>query len=76
MPEEPRDDFRIRATTVIQLRTPDGRMLDAQIASIQIAKTDRGCRMAIMLPLDTGRQDVPEGTEIWYVPEAHAQASP
>jgi len=70
LPEEPQDDFRIRAMTVVQLRAPDGSMLDTHIAAIEILKTDRGARMGIMLPREIAKEDVPRGSEIWYAPEA------
>ena len=61
-------DFRIRAKDQIELRTPDGRVLQTHIASIEFAKQDvRPCRMVIMLPPDIAKQDVPTGTEVWFL---------
>ena len=62
-------DFKIRAKDQIQLRTPDGRVLDTHIASIELLKPQDGsaCRMAIMLPRDLVKQDVPIGTEVWLL---------
>lgn len=60
-------DFRIRANDPIELRTPDGRVLSTHIASIEIAKTAKGSRMVVMLPPDFGKEDVPKGTEVWFL---------
>jgi translation elongation factor EF-Tu-like GTPase len=62
-------DFGIRAKDEIQLRTPDGHVIDTHIASIELLKPQDGsaCRMAIMLPRDLVPQDVPTGTEVWLL---------
>jgi translation elongation factor EF-Tu-like GTPase len=62
-------DFKIRAKAQIQLRTPDGRVLETHIASIELLKPQDGsaCRIAIMLPRDLVKQDVPTGTEVWLL---------
>jgi hypothetical protein len=62
-------DFQIRAKDRIQLRTPTGRVFETHIASIELLKPQCGgpCRMAIMLPRDLGKDDVPAGTEVWCV---------
>ena len=60
-------DFRIRAGSPVQLRTPAGRVLDTCIGAVEFAKTTNGTRLAIMLPPPLTRLDVPEGTEIWLV---------
>ena len=59
----------IRAKNQIELRTPDGRVLQTHIASIELAKPQDGspCRMVIMLPPDIAKQDVPTGTEVWLL---------
>jgi len=63
-------DFKIRAKDPIQLRTPAGRLFDTHIASIELLKMRDGpCRVAIMLPRDLAKDDVPVGTEIWYLSE-------
>jgi len=61
-------DFRIRAKDQIELHTPEGRILETYIASIELAKPQDGspCRMVIMLPGDIAKQDVPTGTEVWF----------
>ena len=62
-------DFKIRAKQQIELRTPSGRILQTHIASIELAKPKDGspCRMVIMLPPDIAKQDVPAGTEVWFL---------
>ena len=63
-------DFKIRANDHIQLRTPTGRVFDTHIAFIELLKMESGpCRMAIMLPRDLAKNDVPVGTEIWCFSE-------
>ena len=61
-------DFRIRAKDQIELRTPEGRVLQTHIASVELAKRQNApCRMAIMLAADIAKQDVPTGTEVWLL---------
>jgi len=62
-------DFKIRAKDQIQLRTPAGQAVDTHIASIELLKPQDGsaCRMAIMLPRDLVKQDIPIGTEVWLL---------
>lgn len=62
-------DFTIRAKDQIELRIPDGRVFQTHIASVELAKPSDGspCRMAIMLPPDIAKQDVPIGTEVWFL---------
>lgn len=62
-------NVRIRVRDQIQLRTPDGRVLDTQIASIELLKPSDGspCRAAIMLPRELVKNDIPIGTEVWLV---------
>lgn len=61
-------DFRIRAKDQIELRTPDGRVFQTHIASVELAKPQDGspCRMVIMLLPDITKQDVPAETEVWF----------
>ena len=58
--------FSLRAKDSIQLRTPDGRVLNTYVAGIEMlcgpAVKDR---MAFLLPKDVTKQEVPKGTEIW-----------
>lgn len=61
-------DFKIRAADLVQLRTPDGFVFDTYIASIELLKPQHGnCRMAIMLPRDLAKLDIPIGTEVWLL---------
>jgi len=65
-------DFKIKPSDHIQLRTPEGRVFDSHIASIEFlygTDTDgkRHCRMAIMLPREIEKYDVPRGTEVWFL---------
>ena len=62
-------DVKVRARDQIQLRTPDGRVLDTHIAAIDLAKPRDGsqCRALIMLPRELVKKDVPIGTEVWLM---------
>jgi len=61
-------DFKIRPLDAIQLRTPDGRTLDTHIGSVEFLKPEVGrCRMAILLPTDIQKQDVPKGSDVWLM---------
>ncbi|HMF89993.1 MAG TPA: hypothetical protein VKL40_05070 [Candidatus Angelobacter sp.] len=63
-------DFRLRAKDSIQLRTPDGRVLNTHVAGIEIA-CGPGVKdgMAFLLPKEIAKQDVPKETEIWLTQE-------
>ena len=70
VPAIPKDlDFRVRANDELELRTPDGRVFQTHIASIELAKPIDGspCHAVIMLPPDIAKQDVPTGTEVWFL---------
>jgi len=59
-------DFKIRPRDAIQLRTPEGRTLNTHIGSVEFLKQAVGaCRMAILLPSEVLKQDVPKGSEVW-----------
>jgi hypothetical protein len=61
-------DVKVRAADLIQLRAPDGRVSDTHIASIELLKPQHGNRrMAIMLPRDLAKRDIPVGTEVWHL---------
>lgn len=62
-------DFKIRSKDRIQLRTPGGSVRETHIASIELLKPLDGgpCRMAIMLPRNLVKGDVPIGTEVWFL---------
>jgi hypothetical protein len=57
-------EFRFRIKDPIQLRTPEGRILNTHIDAVEFAN---GTRMVIGLPRELTKQDVPIGTEIWLV---------
>ena len=62
--------FEIRPKDRIQLRTPNGRILDTQIASFSFGTPIGGGRtiVAIELPSGIARDDVPIGSEVWFLP--------
>jgi len=59
----------IRPKDRIQLRTPNGQILDTHIASFSFGKPIGGGRtiVAIELPSEMRREDVPIGTEVWFL---------
>jgi hypothetical protein len=61
--------FAVRPKDRIQLRTPNGRLLDTYIASFSLGKPIGGgpTIVAIELPSDIRREDVPIGTEVWFL---------
>jgi hypothetical protein len=61
--------FAIRPKDRIQLRTPNGRALDTHIASFSLSRPIGGgpTTVALELPSDIRRDDVPIGTEVWLV---------
>jgi hypothetical protein len=64
----PNVDFRLRTHDSIQLRNPDGRVFDTNIASIEmVCGAKVSCRMAFLLPGNITMQDVPRETEIWLI---------
>ena len=57
---------RVRVNDKIELRTPNGTVIDTYIAAIAHAKTTDGSVYPIQLPADIKKEDVPPGTEmIW-----------
>lgn len=59
-------DFQLRAKDPIQLRYPDGRIVETRIAAIEmISGPNVKGRMAFLLPEPITKSDVPSGTEIW-----------
>ena len=74
VPENPGGNYRLRLGDLLQLRTPDGRSVDTRMASIEMVCGPNGCRLAIALPGDIGKDEISIGTEIWYVPENTEQA--
>jgi len=70
VPAQPRADldFRLRAKDSIQLRSPDGQVLDTHIASVEICcGPNVHCRMAFLLPKGIAKHEVPKETEIWLM---------
>ena len=59
-------EHRLRAKDCIQLRHPDGTIIETYIAAIELScgpnVTDR---VAFLLPESIAKADVPAGTEIW-----------
>ena len=60
-----KSDVRIRQKDRIQLRTPDGNILNTQIASVEPGTGTKGTFIAIGLPYPIAKQDIPAGMEIW-----------
>jgi hypothetical protein len=61
-------EFRLRAKDSIQLRTPDGRVLDTYIAGIEmICGSHVKEHMAFLLPQNITKQEIPKDTEIWLI---------
>jgi translation elongation factor EF-Tu-like GTPase len=59
-------DFQLHTRDSIQLRNPDGRILDTYIAGIEILCGPRVIdRMAFLLPGNIRKEDVSKETEIW-----------
>jgi hypothetical protein len=66
--------FDVRPKDPIQLRTPDGRILETCIACFSSGRPSGGRRIyCIVLPRDLEKRDVPIGTEVWL---AEGQKSP
>jgi len=59
----------VRPKDPIQLRTPDGRILETYIACFSSGRPIGGDRRfyCIMLPRDFMKPDIPIGTEVWLV---------
>lgn len=72
MPCVPRTslDFPLHLRDVIQLREPDGYVLDTYIAGLEmICGPEVSDRMAFLLPKGITKQDISKGTEIWLIRE-------
>jgi hypothetical protein len=72
VPAIPQGDFKPGMKSPIQLRRPDGRVLDTQIEAVEFLYAPEQVpqqRMAFMVPGDISQEDVPEGTEIWLSAE-------
>jgi len=52
----------------IQLRMPDGRILETGIQSVEfIKKTDGKPHVGLILSSEISEQDIPKGTELWLL---------
>ena len=61
---------RLRPKDPIQLRTPDGRVLDTHVEALEFLCGPKVKHpLALLLPADVKELDVPQGTEIWLVRE-------
>lgn len=64
-------DVKIRNRDKIQLRTPDGRIFDTEIASIEFLSRPRLQRnrdnTGVVLPASIKVDQIPAGTEIWLL---------
>lgn len=60
-------EFRLRAKDRIQLRYPDGRILETYIAGIEMlcGPNVKKEGLAFLLPESITKSDVPSGTEVW-----------
>lgn len=64
-------DFQLRTHDSIQLRNPDGLVLDTYIAGIEIVCGPKvRDRMAFLLPGNITTQDVSKDTEIWLIKDS------
>jgi hypothetical protein len=78
VPKKPENDFLVRVGIALELRTPDGRSLRTHITGVEFLKPLLGhgpCAMAFLITRDIGKDDVPPGTEIWYLREDAPDAS-
>lgn len=60
-------DFNVRTKDQIELRTPDGRILQTHIASVELAKRRNAPCHGDHAAAHVAKQDVPIGTEIWFL---------
>jgi hypothetical protein len=59
--------IRVKPEDSIQLRAPDGRVLDTRVAAIEFVSGKKKSHVAFRFPSDVKEQDAPLGTEIWVV---------
>jgi hypothetical protein len=63
-------DFRLQMRDSIQLRNPDGQIVDTYIAGIELlCGPEVKDRMVSLLPQNVRKRDAPNGTEIWLIRE-------
>jgi len=55
----------VRNSDVIQLRHPNGTVIDTCIVSVELVKDRSGSRLALLLPIELPIGDVAPGMEIW-----------
>ena len=60
-------DLKVREKTIVQLRTPAGKVFDTEIRWITTAGGISGRSLIFGFPQPITKHDVPEGTEIWLV---------
>jgi hypothetical protein len=62
-----KSDLKICEGEKVELRAPDGKVLNSEIVEITTGKSTSGRFLAIRLGRALTNDDVPEGTEIWLV---------
>jgi hypothetical protein len=67
VPRQWESNLRISADDKIQLRTPDGSVLNTHIGSVELGTASSGTFLTIGLPHPMTKRSVPEGTEIWLL---------
>jgi hypothetical protein len=69
--------IRVKPKDSIQLRTPDGRVLDTQVAAIEfVSGKNLKSHVAFRFPSDVKEHDAPLGTEIWVVRDEGVEKNP
>jgi selenocysteine-specific translation elongation factor len=59
-------DSKARNGDAIQLRNANNRSRDTRILAVELLKEQgKGCRVALMLPIDVAKGEIEVGTEIW-----------
>jgi hypothetical protein len=62
----PNAEFTLKVKDPIQIRRPDGQVLDTYVEGFEMASGSavKG-RLVVRLPRSVTKSDVPKGTEIW-----------
>jgi hypothetical protein len=61
-----RKNLKIKVGEPIELRRPDGTVLQTKIAGlVTLCRTPRPPPIPIALPMEVRKEDVPIGTEVW-----------
>lgn len=63
-------DLCVCRGSAIQLRRPNGTIVDTQITGIEMVKGVDKSQLGICLPVEFKKEDVPEGTEVWLVDQS------